>query len=56
VTYKPCGAGGGDIGIALATDADRPQGFGQAATQSGFTLLDLRPSKGAEVHLPDCRS
>ena len=47
VTYKTCGAGGGDVGIALATDADQLRAFRQAATQSGFTVLDLRPSPGA---------
>lgn len=50
VTYKTCGAGGGDIGIALATDADRLQAFRQAAAKSGFMVLNLRPSM-AGVHL-----
>ena len=51
VTYKSCGAGGGDVGIALATDADRLHAFRQAATQSGFTLLNLQPSiAGVHVH------
>jgi phosphomevalonate kinase len=49
VTYKTCGAGGGDIGIALATDAERLQAFGRAAATSGFTLLDLHPSPGARL-------
>ena len=51
VTYKTCGAGGGDVGIAVTTDADRLQAFGQAATGAGFTLLNLQPSiAGARVH------
>ena len=50
VTYKTCGAGGGDVGMALATDADRLQGFRQAVVEAGFTLLNLQPSI-AGVHL-----
>lgn len=50
VTYKTCGAGGGDIGIALATDAGRLQRFRQAATAAGFPVLDLHPAVGARVY------
>ncbi|MEO7050325.1 MAG: hypothetical protein ABI128_01545 [Rhodanobacter sp.] len=50
-TYKTCGAGGGDVGIALASDPDRLQAFRQAATKAGFNLLDLQPSvAGVHVH------
>ena len=50
-TYKTCGAGGGDVGIALATDPDRLQAFRHAAAKSGFTLLNLQPSvAGVQVH------
>ncbi len=50
VTYKTCGAGGGDIGIALATDAGRLQAFRQAAIEAGFPVLDLRAARAARVH------
>lgn len=49
VTYKTCGAGGGDIGIALATDAGRIQAFRKAASAAGFPVLDLRPAVAARV-------
>jgi phosphomevalonate kinase len=42
VVYKPCGAGGGDIGIALATSADALDSFSTAATHSGFRHVDAR--------------
>lgn len=42
VTYKPCGAGGGDIGIALTTDADRLRAFRQGVVQAGLQCLDLQ--------------
>lgn len=51
VTYKTCGAGGGDIGIALATDAACLHAFHQAATKSGFTVLNLQSSlAGVQLH------
>ena len=51
VTYKTCGAGGGDVGMALATDADRLQAFRLAAAEVGFTLLNLQPSiAGLHLH------
>ena len=49
VIYKTCGAGGGDVGIALATDAGRLLAFRQAATDAGFTVLDLQPGAPASV-------
>ena len=42
VTYKPCGAGGGDIGIALTTDADRLRAFRHGVVQAGLQCLDAR--------------
>jgi phosphomevalonate kinase len=42
VVYKSCGAGGGDLGIALGTDADRLAAFRQAVTRQGMRNLDLR--------------
>ncbi|EIM03110.1 hypothetical protein UUC_07101, partial [Rhodanobacter denitrificans] len=49
VAYKTCGAGGGDIGIALATDAARLQAFRRAASAAGFPVLDLHPAAAASV-------
>lgn len=39
LTYKPCGAGGGDSGIVLGLDADL---VGRFADSSGFRRLDVR--------------
>ena len=40
VVYKPCGAGGGDVGIAVATSAESLASFTEAA--SGFERLAIR--------------
>lgn len=42
VVYKTCGAGGGDIGIALTVDAGRLQTFRQRVAQAGLQTLDVR--------------
>ncbi len=42
VVYKTCGAGGGDIGIALTTDADRLHAFRQRVAQAGLQTLDVQ--------------
>lgn len=41
VVYKPCGAGGGDIGVVLATDGASLASFGDVAARSGFARLAL---------------
>jgi phosphomevalonate kinase len=41
VVYKPCGAGGGDIGVALATSMASLASFRNMAAQAGFTPLAL---------------
>jgi phosphomevalonate kinase len=43
IVYKPCGAGGGDIGVAMTSDESSLSGFCQQAVQHGFTLLDVLP-------------
>ena len=43
VVYKPSGAGGGDLGLALAGDRERLRSFGAAAERAGFRPLALRP-------------
>ena len=40
VVYKPCGAGGGDTGIALATSADSLASFAAEAERNGFRRLE----------------
>ncbi len=39
--YKPCGAGGGDVGIALSSDADRLLEFAASAAEQGVRQLDI---------------
>ena len=39
--YKPCGAGGGDIGVVLGTDPDAVRDFAQYAAANGFRRLDM---------------
>jgi phosphomevalonate kinase len=41
LVYKPCGAGGGDIGVALATSADMLDDFVARAQSAGFERLDI---------------
>jgi phosphomevalonate kinase len=41
LVYKPCGAGGGDVGIALATDSAQLSTFVERAGERGFRLLDF---------------
>jgi phosphomevalonate kinase len=43
VVYKPSGAGGGDLGLALAGEWQRLQAFAAAAQHAGFQPLALRP-------------
>lgn len=42
VVYKPCGAGGGDCGIALATDVTRLDEFTRVVAALGFVPLDVQ--------------
>ena len=41
VVYKPCGAGGGDAGIAFATDRQALENFIHRAEENGFQLLNV---------------
>jgi phosphomevalonate kinase len=41
LVYKPCGAGGGDVGIALATDSAQLSAFVERAGELGFRHLDF---------------
>jgi phosphomevalonate kinase len=41
VVYKPCGAGGGDVGIALSASKTCIDDFTAAAAKTGFQQLPL---------------
>ena len=45
VVYKSCGAGGGDLGIALASDPDRLRAFETGVSDRGGVPLNLAISK-----------
>ena len=45
IVYKPCGAGGGDVGIALADDAAALASFVASPAVSGFIQLDVAMDK-----------
>ncbi|MEL6868920.1 MAG: hypothetical protein AAFO81_03880 [Pseudomonadota bacterium] len=38
IVYKPCGAGGGDFGVALAVDSQALADFSTAASDAGFDV------------------
>jgi phosphomevalonate kinase len=49
VVYKPCGAGGGDVGIALALKEGDLDEFVEMAQSLGFERLDVLPdARGVE--------
>ena len=51
IVYKPCGAGGGDIGVALATSRASLASFETAAARAGFSRLALSiDPRGAMLH------
>jgi phosphomevalonate kinase len=41
IVYKPCGAGGGDVGVALTTDAGALAAFTETARRHGFSYLPI---------------
>ncbi len=41
IVYKPCGAGGGDIGIVLAASGQAIDEFCEGARQQDFRILDI---------------
>jgi phosphomevalonate kinase len=52
VVYKPCGAGGGDLGIACAGDAAALEAFGAAAAAAGYTPLRMEIARhGVDVSI-----
>lgn len=42
--YKPCGAGGGDLGVAAFSSAAQAEEFTEAGSQAGLRLLELAPA------------
>ena len=54
LVYKPCGAGGGDIGVALATTRLSLASFEKTAMRAGFTALESSiDPRGAMLHDKD---
>lgn len=51
LVYKPCGAGGGDVGMVLGTDASELKAFAKHATRQGFQTLDMQ----IDSHGVDCQ-
>ena len=41
LVYKPCGAGGGDVGIVLGRDAASVVSFAEFAEARGFRQLEI---------------
>ena len=41
LVYKPCGAGGGDVGIVLGRDAQSVASFADSAEARGFRQIDI---------------
>lgn len=50
--YKPCGAGGGDIGIALSTEPGALRQFRERAEADGFRILSLSSDQSGVTTLP----
>lgn len=48
--YKPCGAGGGDLGVAVSTDSGVIRRLSEALERKGLTILPLDPTRrGVEI-------
>jgi phosphomevalonate kinase len=41
VLFKPCGAGGGDVGVALSADASALASFAGAVQDAGYQVIDV---------------
>jgi phosphomevalonate kinase len=51
VAYKPCGAGGGDVGVAVGADGARMAAFRRGVQRAGLQILDLQPAlQGLRTH------
>lgn len=51
--YKPCGAGGGDFGVALAAAPDAVAAFAQAAIEAGHRVPGLEIGRAAPAVTPE---
>ena len=52
IVYKPCGAGGGDIGVVFAADEEAAIEFCKRAEEHNFMLLDIEPdAHGAKARI-----
>ena len=50
IVYKPCGAGGGDTGLGVATDPEALRAFERQAEAAGLTVLSMEiSSDGVKV-------
>ncbi|NNC76372.1 MAG: hypothetical protein HKN77_00325 [Woeseiaceae bacterium] len=50
IVYKPCGAGGGDVGVVVGSDAAAVSRFTRNASNRGFQLLDVQiDERGAVI-------
>lgn len=50
LVYKPCGAGGGDIGVVMSEDRSKVRGFVREAENVGFRRLDAAlDERGVDV-------
>jgi phosphomevalonate kinase len=56
VVYKPCGAGGGDIGVAIAESVDVVEDFCGKAKAHGFATLDLECDSEGVTELNEDRT
>ena len=43
LVYKPCGAGGGDLGVAMGVDVDDTRRFIDLVKNSRFQMVDINP-------------
>lgn len=51
IPYKPCGAGGGDLGIAWSRDHGALAGLRRVLADAGYPCIDLEPTNhGIDVH------
>jgi phosphomevalonate kinase len=44
LVYKPCGAGSGDLGVAMGTDVNNIDRFVTRARNSGYKIVELSPN------------
>jgi len=52
IVYKPCGAGGGDIGVVFAADEESVVDFCKRAEAHKFVQLEIAPcADGARVRV-----